>query len=176
MADASKTLAVTRMEGPEDRDPAELENPAWADIEDAIRRLDGKTCSLLILGIGEPPVPHMAIGGGERGQYIVYATTDNVAFHKLINPQAPPGKCLLVAGGQRGNYDRELCITMAEVLRAARRYAERGELDPALSWKKVRITGQPDQSDQEILQRKNKKAGLELNSKPAFFCDRRAID
>src|SRR5690349_16976748 len=70
---SAKTLAVIRMDGPEDRAAEELGNPAWQDIESAIRRLNGDTCSLLILGIGDP-VPHMGIGGGEDGKYIVYVT------------------------------------------------------------------------------------------------------
>ena len=90
MAKPSKTLVVTHMDGPEDRDPAEVENPSWPEIEAAIRRLDGDSYSLLLLGIGPAEVPHMAIGGGDQGRYIVYATPDNKVFHKLINPQAPP--------------------------------------------------------------------------------------
>jgi hypothetical protein len=86
-------LAATRMDGPEDRNPTEFANPTWRDIEAAIRRLDGDSCSLLILGIGEPPAPHMAIGGGDSGRYIVYATPNNMVFHKLINPDAGAGKC-----------------------------------------------------------------------------------
>ena len=134
--ETSKRLTVTRMDGPEDRDPTERESPAWIDIETAIRRLDGVACTLLVLGIGAPPVPHMAIGGGEGGQYIVYTTADNKVFYKLINPAAPPGKCFLVAGGQRGDYDRRMCIGLAEVLRAAKTYAETGQEDAGLVWEK----------------------------------------
>jgi hypothetical protein len=130
------TLVVTRMDGPDDSDPTELENPGWSDIETAIRRLDGDTCSLVILGIGEAEAPHMAIGGGEGGKYIVYTTPDNLTFHKLINPQASAGKCLLVAGGQRGDYELKLCVTLSEALRAARTYAETGQHDPTLPWEK----------------------------------------
>jgi hypothetical protein len=135
MPETSKKLIVTRMDGPEDQDPAELQHPAWRDIEAAIRRLNGDSCSLLILGIGPPPVPHMAIGGGDRGRHIVYVTPDNVKFHKLINPSASRGKWRMVAGGQPGDYDLELCVGPAEALQAAKRYAELGQLDPKLAWK-----------------------------------------
>jgi len=130
-----KRLVVTEMAGPEDGKPKLLENPDWTDIESAIRRLDGDSCSLLILGIGPASVPHMAIGGGDQGRYIVYATADNVVFHTLINPQAPPGKCLIVAGGERGDYDLQLCVGLTEALQAARTYAESGQLDSTLKWK-----------------------------------------
>jgi hypothetical protein len=76
----------------------------------------------------------MAIGGGEDGQYIVYATPDNQRFYKVVNPKAPPGKRLLVAGGQRGDYDRKICIGLADAITAAKMYAETGQYDPTLFW------------------------------------------
>jgi hypothetical protein len=84
MPETSQKLIVTRMDGPEDQDPAEVQHPAWRDIEAAIRRLNGDSYSLLILGIGPPPVPYMAIGGGDQGRYIVYFTPDNLVFHSSI--------------------------------------------------------------------------------------------
>jgi Immunity protein Imm1 len=134
MAPNSRKLIVTRMDGPDDSSSAGRELPSWADIEQTIRRLDGKTCTLLILGIGPAPVPHMAIGGGEDGKYIVYSTSDNRIFQNLLDPKAPAGKCSLVAGGQRGDYDLRICVGLPAALRAARTYAETGENDATLSW------------------------------------------
>jgi hypothetical protein len=134
MMDIQKSLVVTRMDGPNDSDPDELINPTWSEIESAIRRLDGNTCTLLVLGIGEPPVPHMAIGGGEDGKYIVYTTADNLSFATLINPAASFGKCLLVAGGQRGEYDLRKFVSLTDAMRAAKTYAETGATDPTLAW------------------------------------------
>lgn len=131
----SNTLIITRMDGPEDRAPDLLDNPTCQDIEAAIRRLDGDSCSMLVLGIGDP-VPHMGIGGGEDGKYIVYATPDNWVFYNLINPKAPPGKSFLVAGGQRGDYANKQCVGLAEVLSAAKTYAESGRLESSLVWEK----------------------------------------
>ncbi len=118
-------LKVTRLDGPEDSKGDEILSSDWLDIETAIRRLDGDSCSLVVLGIGEPPVPHMAIGGG-HGRYIVYATSDNITFYKAVDPNAAGGKCDLVAGGQRGSHDLRLCIGLDEALRAAKAYAETG--------------------------------------------------
>jgi hypothetical protein len=129
-------MIVTRMDGPEDSDPTEKRNPTWEDIESAIRRLDGETCTLVCLGIGEPPVPHMAIGGGKGGKYIVYSTRDNRCFYNLMNPQAAPGKCLLKAGGQDGDYDARQCVSLTDALRAAKTYAETGQIDPSLTWER----------------------------------------
>ena len=78
----------------------------------------------------------MGIGGGKDGKYIVYATPDNLIFYNLINPKAPPGKLFLVAGGQRGDYANKQCVGLQEVLRAAKTYADSGQLDPSLVWEK----------------------------------------
>ena len=129
----SKHLVVNRMDGPEDSDSGQIKNPTWERIETAIRRLDGERCTLLILGVGDP-VPHMGIGGGEDGKYIVYATPDNMSFHTLVNPSAPPGKCMLTAGGQAGDYDLKRCVSLREVLLAAKTYAETGQTDAGLTW------------------------------------------
>lgn len=136
MTEKPKILAVTRMGGPDDSDPTELESPTWGDIEAAIQRLNGSSCSLVILGIGQPPVPHMAVGGGEDGKYIVYITYDNLTFYSLINPHVPAGKRLLVAGGQRGSYESNLCVGLSEALCAAKTYAETGQRDSTLTWEK----------------------------------------
>ena len=98
-------MGVSRMDGPDDSAARTTPNPTWEDIEAAIRRLDGNTCTLLCLGIGKPPVPHMGIGGVEDGCYVVYCTLDKRTFHKLIDAQAPVGKRVLTAGGQRGDYN-----------------------------------------------------------------------
>ena len=129
----SNKLVVNRLDGPDDSDATEVKNPSWEQIETAIRRLDGKTCTLVILGVGDP-VPHMAIGGGGDGKYIVYATTDNLSFQTLVNPSAPPGKCMLVAGGQAGDYALKICVGLQEALLAAKTYAETGEVDSGLTW------------------------------------------
>jgi immunity protein Imm1 of predicted polymorphic toxin system len=126
-------LIVTRLGGPQDDNPNEIIEPSWEDIEAALRKLDGESCSLVVLGIGDPPVPHMAIGGG-NGKYIVYATADNAVFHKAMNTRAPDRKCSIVAGGQRGMYDLRMCVTFDQALRAAETYALTGTLDPSLSW------------------------------------------
>jgi len=129
-------MIVTRMDGPEDINGTEKQNLTWADIETAIRRLDGETCTLVCLGIGEPLVPHMAIGGGKAGKYIVYCTEDNRTFYNLIDSAAAAGKCLLKAGGQFGDYEIKLCVGFDEALRAARTYAMTGQNDATLTWEK----------------------------------------
>jgi len=130
----SERLVVTRLGGPEDLNGTEMPDPGWNDIEDAIKRLNGSNCTLVTLGIGPPPVPHMAIGGGQNDKYIVYTTVDNAVFYKLININVLEGKCVLVAGGQQGKYDLKICVSLEDALRAAKTYAHSGNNDPSLVW------------------------------------------
>ena len=123
--------------GPLDDDTEDHVNPSWADIETAIRSLDGNRSTLMTLGIGDP-VPHMAIGGGQDGRYIVYATSDNMVFYNLINPEAASGKYKLKVGGQSANYDARMCIGLEEALKAGKTFAETGERDKDLHWEKQR--------------------------------------
>ena len=136
-------LAVTRMDVPDDAETTSVQRPNWREIESAIRRLNGENCSLVILGVGEPPVPHMAIGGGASGRYIVYATKDNLSFQQLTNPAALSGKCTVVAGGQSAEYEWRFCVGLGEALRAARTYAESGECESALAWVDSRARREP---------------------------------
>ena len=111
----------------------ELCDPKWSDIEAAIRQLDGLTHTIVILGIGDP-IPHMAIGGGKRDHYVLYATFDNVVFYTLADPTMGPGLMQLVVGSQGGNYERRNCVTLDLALKAAKTYAETGQLDSQLTW------------------------------------------
>jgi hypothetical protein len=109
-----------------------VSDPAWPQIESAIRGLDGARNSLITLSIGEP-VPHMAIGGGPDG-YIVYITFDNKSFSTLADPTIGPGTVELVAGGQSGKYQKKNVVSLAFALQAAKVFALSGTLDSGLTW------------------------------------------
>ena len=111
----------------------EIHDPTWRDIEETIRRLDGVSCTLVTLGIGDP-VPHMAIGGGRGQKYVVYATFDNLVFYTLADPTRGPGQDELIAGSQAGSYQRRNCVSLEFVLTAAKTYSQSGALDPNLTW------------------------------------------
>jgi hypothetical protein len=109
-----------------------VSHPAWSQIESAIRGLDGARNSLITLAIGET-VPHMAIGGGPD-RYIVYITFDNKSFSTLADPALGPGTIELVAGGQRGKYQKKNAVSLAFALQAAKVFALSGTLDSDLTW------------------------------------------
>jgi hypothetical protein len=82
---------------------------SWQDIEVAINTLDGKQRG--VVSIGGEGKAHMSVGGGEAGQYAVYATFDNANFFTLLPLELTEGNVLLFVAGQQGNYDKRLWST-----------------------------------------------------------------
>jgi hypothetical protein len=119
--------------GPKDTDHRELSNPSWIDIETAIRQLNGDDQTLVLFGSGTP-VPHMAIGGGRDGKYIVYATHDNITFYTMVGTDISEGKVVFVAGAQPGDYPIRNCVALEGALRAAQVFAEECRVDSSFEW------------------------------------------
>ena len=107
-------------------------NPDWSQIKAAIRELDGKSKTLVTLGVDDET--YMTIGGGESGKYIVSVTFDNINFHNLVELSKPDGTEKLVVGGQEGIYPAKMCVDLLRCLLAARTFAESGKLDELLCW------------------------------------------
>jgi hypothetical protein len=128
-----KTCAMKYLCGPQDAEPGELPNPRWTDIELAIRQLNGDERTLVSFGSGTP-APHMAIGGGRDGKYIVYATDDNITFYTMVGTDRSEGKVVFVAGGQPGDYLIRNCVTLERALRAAQVFAEECRVDSSFEW------------------------------------------
>lgn len=109
-----------------------IENPDWNQIEAAIRDLDGKSKTLVTLGVDDET--YMTIGGGGVGKYVVSVTFDNISFHNLVDLSKPDETQKLVVGGQEGIYTAKVCVDLLPCLVAARTFAESGKLDTLLSW------------------------------------------
>jgi Immunity protein Imm1 len=128
----AKVLSTDLWQGPSDQG-RHIPGPSLQDIATAIERLDGKYHTLAMLkGDGDA---HLAVGGGANGQYVVYATFDNVRFFTLISPGPPDSKVLLCVGGQEGDYSRNIVVDLPAALAAAKRFAETGQIDSALQWR-----------------------------------------
>lgn len=105
----------------------------WAEIEAAIRALDGQHRTLTTLETDSET--HMAIGGG-AGRYLVYLTFDNEIFHYLIDPSKSDLEESLVVGGQEGIYPGRMCVGLYRALKAAHTFAEIGEMERAVEWER----------------------------------------
>jgi len=107
-------------------------NPSWAEIELAVRELDGRhRTEVSIAGDGEA---HMSITGG-NGSYLVSATPNNDLFYDLRNPEGAPEKVLkTVSGGQVVTVSALQAVSLDVALQAARTFAEKGEFDSSLTW------------------------------------------
>jgi hypothetical protein len=108
-----------------------IESPPWIVIEAAIRSLNQKERTLV--AIHESESKQMVVGGG-GGIYVAYVTSGDESFNKLTNPEGREEGVVLVVGGQEGEYPHEECVSLDTVLRAARTFADRGIMDPALRW------------------------------------------
>lgn len=119
----------------------EIAHPDWAQIEAAIRALDGDARTEVALGASnENPAdtPHMMIGGGNEGRYIVYATYDGRRLFDLLRAGAGSNTddedTKVVAGGQEGIYHAREVVDLATALAAAQAFALDGELASGLNW------------------------------------------
>lgn len=110
----------------------EFASPTWSIVETAIRNLDGKARTMVTLLCDDEA--HLTVGGGRNGQYVVYATRDNLNFFSLNGHDNASEKVLLFVGGQEGDYPRYSIVDVALALRAARTFFETGTLDTGLKW------------------------------------------
>jgi Immunity protein Imm1 len=113
-------------------DGVDVADPTWAVIENAIRGLNGKDRTLVMLsgdGAG-----HLAIGGGTDGQYLVYGTVDNLSFQVMVNQSEGAELVPLVAGGQEGEYPARWLTQLDQALMAAKLYVHDGLLGTTGSW------------------------------------------
>jgi Immunity protein Imm1 len=108
-------------------------NPTWQDIRAAIERLDGRQRTLVTLSAEGDA--HLAIGGGQYNQYVVYATSDNVKFSTLMSADQSHSKVLLFIGGQEGDYQKDIVVDFDGALAAAKFFADHGRTDPSLQWR-----------------------------------------
>ncbi len=110
----------------------DTQDPTWADIEAAVRRLDGRVYTNAIVGgKGEA---HLLVGGGSEGRYIVYATFDNMSFANLTSSPSSSTRTVLFTGGQDGDYPSHTVVSLEDALKAARTFAEHGEIEASLTW------------------------------------------
>ena len=60
---------------------------------------------------------------------------DNESFYDLINPDGRSDKVLqLITGGQIGDFEEDICVTLDKVLLAAKTFCIEGVVEKDLTW------------------------------------------
>jgi hypothetical protein len=123
-------------------------DPAWPDIEAAIRRLDGRRYRHLQLWPTADEREHDPNPGehefltviGGSGVYLVTISFADGSQHFLHFPEVRGREVIVLPDPQGfvdGSWTEEasrVCRDVEVVVRAVRHYAEQGGLDPSLSW------------------------------------------
>jgi hypothetical protein len=142
-------VASRTAEHPAWEDPVQsIRDPAWPDIETAIRRLDGRRYRHLQLWPTDDERQHdpnpgshdfLTIIGG-KGAYVVEVSFSDGSQSFLQGP-GPPNRLVIVLPDPSdyvdGAWTEAACRVSRDievVVQAVRHYAEQGRLDPSLNW------------------------------------------
>lgn len=109
-----------------------IDDPSLADIEAALRALDARVRTMLILHCDDGS--QLVVGGG-GGSYVVYIAEDEERFRNLVNSSAesrPP--VVLRVGGQEGDYPARQVVGFGAAHEAVVAYAQAGAPAPSLVW------------------------------------------
>lgn len=109
-------------------------NPSWDQVRQAIAALDGKRRTMVLLSDKDGGETHMGISGQWDGDFMVYATKDNLDFSSLVDAARSGNKLMLYVGGQDGEYEERKCVPLAWTLQAAEHFFETGELKSTMNW------------------------------------------
>ena len=112
-----------------------VSNPAWADIDAAIRRLDNRTWNDIYLRpIDAAAETYLVVGGG-AGRYVVSGSEAGERFPTLPNPSGSETELVPVCvGGQLGEYPSRYVVDLNAALAAARSFYDAGGFDCGISW------------------------------------------
>lgn len=112
-----------------------IEFPTWEDIEKVINLLDGEYVTQITMDNGNED-DYLCIGGGNDGLCNVFISkNDNEIIYTLMNPDANDLLVhKLVTGGQEGDFEDKLCVSIEIAKRAAKMYYELGQMDASFIW------------------------------------------
>lgn len=112
-----------------------IEFPTWEDIEKVINLLDGEYVTQIIMDNGNED-DYLCIGGGNDGLCNVFISkNDNEINYTLINSDANDSLVhKLVTGGQEGDFEDKLCVSIEMAKCVAKMYYELGQMDDSFIW------------------------------------------
>lgn len=116
-------------------------NPAWGDVEHAIRRLDGFEYPHVMLWATEDESRHTYDEGelfeilGGKGTYWLAGTFDGYSQRQLEYPEQGDAEVEVWTSDQGfAAARRHLCFEIEVAIHAARYYYDYGGFDPSLKW------------------------------------------
>ncbi len=111
-----------------------VSQPHWDQIERAIRQLDGKYRTMVILGQENTEFDYMVIGGGKNRLYWCGVYDDQGREFTVIDPSKSSTTYVKVPTGQPTSVPLKEIIGLEDVIVAARQYAETGKRTTDLPW------------------------------------------
>ena len=103
--------------------------------EKVINLLDGEYVTQIIMDNGNED-DYLCIGGGNDGLCNVFISkNDNEIIYTLINSDANDSLVhKLVTGGQEGDFEDKLCVSIEMAKCVAKMYYELGQMDDSFIW------------------------------------------
>ena len=100
-----------------------------------IDMLDGKSVTQITMDNGNED-NYLCIGGGEDGLCNLFISkNDNEEIYTVIKPAAISLVVYkLVTGGQEGDFEDKLCVSIETAKCAAKKYYELGQMDDSFIW------------------------------------------
>ena len=111
-----------------------INDPSWADAQQAILSLNAITKSIVTLADREWSDYFMLIAGSWDGRVVVNATRDNLNFFSLIDPAGSREMRSLSIIGENEQHEERKCVPVSWAIEAAQHFFETGELKSTLSW------------------------------------------
>ena len=112
-----------------------IDFPTWEDIENVINLLDGEYVTQITMDNGNE-ADYLCIGGGNDGLCNVFISkNDNEIIYTLMKLDANDSLVhKLVTGGQEGDFEDKLCVSIDMAKRVAKMYYESGQMDASFIW------------------------------------------
>lgn len=115
-----------------------IELPTWEEVEMVINMLDGKNVTQVTMDNGIED-DYLCIGGGNNELYNVFiSSNDNQMTNTLIKTHFNSTLVhKLVTGGQEGDFDDKICVSLKVVKCVAKKYYELGQADSSFEWEQL---------------------------------------
>ena len=130
-------LTICDWQGVNKRD-TEVDDPAWSDVESAIRALNNRNLNDVYLQPDRTDSETYLCVGGGAGRYIASGAVNNAAFPTLVDPlRSREPKVILMVGGQPGDYPSNWVVDLQSALRAAKSFYDAGGFSSDVNWVSV---------------------------------------